>query len=535
MSTSLVSTAALIPYIGVLIVTSHLDGFDSDTLFNSMQEGGQGVFSLMVDPKNIVNVHHDGTPTFPMAPQERTVVVGQQLRVELNERSVSPIAGDVKVVWSNGFEGDTYHVQAEDLGTTLTAVAIFEGADMRPLEVTIECGPVILGPAPQIDRTMISVVGEARAEESFEVREYQNAYLYVDHSAFSTPIDSIDVAWIVDGEVIHEQTSITPCILNSELDLERLVAAATQVEVGEPETLELPDKLAQLPSALAELIMGQVLPGLDSVDDLTFVVPDADSHEHDVELPLAADAEAATEEVTVVDATTPFFTSIAQLPAGTAGSALSIEITSYAQGSESALIRVFAGIIGQGDSFALKPNAAVNIAEPRVGEEAWAKVKRKNFTPRPDTLKYQWLVNGEELVGETASTVDVIPEMRGRELSVLIEAIGKNAMTSTVEASLGVVTLGDAPEYLGEALEVLGKARVGKTLKLSFEHDFVLPFADSVEIQWMRGRTPIVGARGLKYEVALADVDEKLWARVLLRKLGHATAVLKTPKVRVKN
>ena len=81
----------------------------------------------------------------------------------------------------------------------------------------------------------------------------------------------------------------------------------------------------------------------------------------------------------------------------------------------------------------------------------------------------------------------------------------------------------------------MGKARVGRTVQLAFDHQFVLPEPDSVEIQWMRGREPIVGARGLSYQIGLTDVDEKLWARVLLRKLGHATTVLKSAKVRVKD
>jgi hypothetical protein len=51
----------------------------------------------------------------------------------------------------------------------------------------------------------------------------------------------------------------------------------------------------------------------------------------------------------------------------------------------------------------------------------------------------------------------------------------------------------------------------------------------------MRGKEIIRGARAMTYPVDLSDVDEKIWARVLLRRLGHATTVLKTPKVRIKS
>lgn len=587
-------------------MTSQFDGYESETLFNSMQEGGKGVFSLMVDLKKIVNVGEDLGSAFPLAAEakDRSVLVGQEVRVCLTERSVSPIAGDVKVVWSNGFEGDTYQVKPEDLGTNLTAVATFEGADMRPLEVTIECGPVVLAPAPEIDLARITVTGEGVSGDEhdlYALREYKQAHLYVDSTAFSTPVDSINVRWSVDGTLVGVEKGIEPKVLTSALDLERLVMA-TNEPPAETAIVELPQSIAELPDMLAQLLVGHTIPGLgempavsaDLTEDVmslfdgvavsevapksipagkTAVMTDGAPREsdqsagteqssgteqsrsdvaeivaqtpaqilaasepgHDAGVPVGAQLLVGSEELeAAVDVTDPFFTASVKLPQGVAGGALSVEITGVTSGTESATVKMFAGVIAAGQSYALKPNVAVRVAEPRVGEEAWAKVKRKNFVPAAETFAYQWLIGGQEIYGETESRVHVTPQMRGRELSVLIEVSGETAVTSTLEASLGVVGLGDAPEYLGDALEIVGKARVGKTLTLTMEHDFVYPDADSVEIQWMRGREPIVGARGLTYEVGIEDAEEKLWARVLLRKLGHASTVLKTSKVRVK-
>lgn len=563
-------------------MTGQLDGYESETLFNSMQEGGQGVFSLMVDLKNIVDF---GEPkNLNMAVVAREVLVGQELRLELNERSVSPEAGEIKVVWSNGFEGPTYHVRPEDLGTTLTATAIFEGADMRPLEVTIQCGPVVIAPAPTMDRSLITLTGARDASSdafsgvarevaggalsgalggaSFEsetipasgIREFEPACLYVDSRAFSSAVDSIDVTWFVGGEEAHTETGITPAVLTSQLDIERITTAHEPAPVQE---IPADTPIAELPNLLAELLGGTLMAGLGGGSSSAVLGAEAgvvasgqgegateDSTGHAFEsTERASDSDAVAvaslrdvepAEI-LVDVTEPFFAAQFIPPQGSAGTSLTVQITAHAQGAESAIVRLNGGWIGQGVAFQLKNAVAVRVADPRVGEAAWAKVKRRDFSPAAEKFTYQWLINGRDLEGETSSHLDVTPMMRGRELSVLIEVSGAKAMTSTLEASLGVVGLGDAPEYLGEDLAITGKPKVGKTLSVSnLEHEFILPEADSIEIQWMRGKELIPGERGMNHVVDLRDVDEKLWARVTLRKLGHASAVLKTPKVRVR-
>ncbi|MFD2841474.1 hypothetical protein ACFSYH_12985 [Populibacterium corticicola] len=555
-------------------MTAQFDGYESDTLFNSMQEGGQGVFSLMVDLKNIVEFDSDGVARFArnasavepaavsVAGPAREVLVGQEIRLSLTERSVSPIAGDLKVVWSNGYEGPTYHVRPEDLGKTLTATATFEGADMRPLEVTIECGPVVLASAPEIDRSYVTLTGDALGEQGAPdsgVREFSPAYLYVDSAAFSPAVDSIDVAWLIGGDEVAAETGILPQILDTNLDVTRVGASRNAVVRSEGEVLspmERFDLLASvedlegLPRIFAELLGGEVLPGgageaLDRVDHEVgkagVRIKDAGAlAASDGDAPEAVDlgqGESATFEPrkVFVDATQPFFTAVFTPPQGSGGNSLTARVTAHRQGAESAVFAVNAGWIGSGAAYSLRDGVAVRVATPRVGEEAWVKVKRKDFEPAAQTLSYQWCLNGQEIPGETESRIEVTPAMRGRELSVFIEASGANAMTTTLDASLGVVGLGDAPEYLGEELRIKGKPRAGEILKIVLEHEFVYPMPDSVEVQWMRGKEIIRGARAMTYPVDLSDVDEKIWARVLLRRLGHATTVLKTPKVRIKS
>ncbi len=549
-------------------MTAQFDGYESDTLFNSMQEGGQGVFSLMVDLKNIIEFDSDGVarftknvspvePAVPVQPS-REVLVGQEIRLSLTERSVSPIAGDLKVVWSNGYEGPTYHVRPEDLGKTLTATATFEGADMRPLEVTIECGPVVLADAPEVDRSYVTLTGDALGEQGAPdsgVREFSPAYLYVDSAAFTPAVDSIDVDWLIGGEDVAAETGILPQVLDANLDVTRVGALRNAVVRSEGEALtpmERFDLLASvenlegLPRIFAELLGGEVLPG--SAGDLSGNVGVAsdesaviDAHAPSIGNESSVGDNDHGESVereshqVFVDATQPFFTAVFTPPQGSGGNSLTARVTAHREGAEDAVFAVNAGWIGSGAAYSLRDGIAVRVATPRVGEEAWVKVKRKDFEPAAQTLSYQWCLNGQEIPGETQSRIEVTPAMRGRELSVFIEASGSNAMTTTLDASLGVVGLGDAPEYLGEELRIKGKHRAGETLKILLDHEFVYPAPDSIEVQWMRGKEIIRGERAMSYSVDLADVDEKIWARVLLRKLGHATTVLKTPKVRIKS
>ncbi|WP_435298563.1 hypothetical protein [Timonella sp. A28] len=427
-------------------MTAHFDGYDSETLFNSLQEGGQGIFSLMVDLGKVIDLAGDA-PSAPLTSSlpQRQVTVGQEVRVELSENSVSPAAGDVTVVWSNGAIGSSYQVTLEDVGTTLSATATFAGEDMQPLEVTIECGDVVLAPAPVIDRSAISIRSEAEVRDEGTpdtgIMELAPVMCELPIDAVSPAVEAVTARWLVGGQEIHSE---------------------------------------------------------------------------------------------IVEAHDDAFTTFFYPPQGSAGSSLSVELSVQEVGTEPANVVVNAGWIGEGNAIALKDTVEVQVTDPRVGDKVKARVKKSFFIPRAEELTYQWQVNGEDVDGGTSQSLRVNSMMRGRNLSVLVQASAPHVLDSTIEVHFGVVGLGDAPEYLGDPVRVKGTPQLGQTLRLSgFDADFVYPEADSVDIQWMRGKKPIKGARGLTYELRDVDRDEKVWARITLRKLGHASTVLQSRKKRI--
>ncbi len=502
--------------IGVLNVTSQFDGYESDTLFNSMQEGGQGVFSLMVDLKNVVDLgrpgqsaQQSGTTSNPIDATSgtvgRRVLVGQELRIELSERSVSPEAGDLTVVWSNGFVGPQYHVQPEDLGTTLSATATFAGQDMRPLEVTIECGPVVLAPAPTFDPQFVAIVGSKEPGESDVppngITEFAPVHLFVDHAAFSTPVDSLDVTWLIDGVEVYSQEGIVARTLTSSLELELLERdEAARSAVPQEETQpKIPGFLAEVlfgnakadtvggvtvvdftsdssaeppaPSELAAFLefasanVGSGLPlesELDALVDLAAPSStNSDTAEHNFPAESAASevdsnsaggssaegvfAETKVEEGGVEgprSVTQPFFTAQFTPPQSSHGSVLSVEITAHVSGADSLTKRINAGWIGQGKAFELRDNVSISVSDPRVGETAWVKAKARHFAPVADTLSYQWTLNGKIIEGATKPKLKVTKDMRGRELAVLVEASGERAMCWRCARVFGRATRG---------------------------------------------------------------------------------------------
>lgn len=180
-------------------MSTHFEGEDSNTLFNSLEEGGQGVFSLMVDPRQVIEVESAAAQTHA----DRPIRVGQELRVDIRPDSVSPRAKDVTVVWSNGFEGPSYQVRPEDVGTELFATARFAGQDMRPLEVKIECGNVMVGPPPVIEASALAVVSDEETVQALVPVE-----ISIPVHALSAPVAKISIDWLIDGEVFATEEDV---------------------------------------------------------------------------------------------------------------------------------------------------------------------------------------------------------------------------------------------------------------------------------------------------------------------------------------
>gem|GEM_PF-6731662 len=409
-------------------VTEHSDGYESETLFSSLQGEARNVFASLEQPEPMTDETADGAAelgadSLNAGPQDGT------------PQDAAPGTGE-------------NNTGAPDVTDTPDAKDFF--------------------PASTLDLAKVSILGTAEPAEGVVpdtgIAEERPVHVAVNADAFSPAVDSLDVAWLIGGVVVHETDGLEAHRVSNTLEL-----------VSSPET-----------------------GGDESAN------PDA------------------------------FFGATFTPVQGSAGASLSVELVGHRDGALPSVNRVSAGWIGQGTSITLKEDAVVTVSDPRVGEIATAKIKRTDFVPTATQLRFQWLSNDAEIEGATQRELLVTPSLRGRSLTLLVEADAPGALTSTVDVELGVVALGDAPEYLGETPRIKGSARVGEELRVAgFERDFIEPDAQSVEFQWMRGKESIPGARGKKYEVREADRGEKLWVRIVLRRLGHRSAVVRTDRVRV--
>lgn len=424
-------------------MTTHFDGEDSNTLFNSLEEGGQGVFSLMVDPRQVIAVEakspvaSTGAQKFEL---ERSIRVGQELRIDIRPDSVSPKANDVTVVWSNGFEGSEYQVQPEDVGTTLFATARFAGEDMRPLEVKIECGDVLVGPPPVIDTSQIVVVSDETL-----IQELVSLEVGIAAAAFSMPVESVQVAWLLDGVIVETREDI---------------------------------------------------------------LPDEDGTGYYAEFCPADES---------------------------AGQVLSVRVIGRAAGCEDGVVTINCGVVAPGREIQLSPQAKIRIREPRVGKKSKISFEPTEFEPVPQTLLFQWMINGEAVEGETKAKFRPNPAHRGRKLSVLVIAEHPGYLHTAVDVFLGVIAPGYEPEYYGEPLRLKGKAKVDGKLKVAnLDRNLFEPSPQVIEYQWMRAKEQIPGARRKSYSPTPDDLGSKVWARVYAKIDGHRTQVMQTNKIRIK-
>ena len=409
-------------------MTEHSDGYESETLFSSLQGEARNVFASLEQPEPMTDETADGAAelgadSLDAGPQDGT------------PQDAAPGTGE-------------NNTDAPDVTDTPDAKDFF--------------------PASTLDLARVSILGTAEPAEGVVpdtgIAEERPVHVAVNADAFSPAVDSLDVAWLIGGVVVHETDGLEAHRVSNTLEL------VSSPEAGGDESAN----------------------------------PDA------------------------------FFGATFTPVQGSAGASLSVELVGHRDGALPSVNRVSAGWIGQGTSITLKEDAVVTVSDPRVGEIATAKIKRTDFVPTATQLRFQWLSNDAEIEGATQRELLVTPSLRGRSLTLLVEADAPGALTSTVDVELGVVALGDAPEYLGETPRIKGSARVGEELRVAgFERDFIEPDAQSVEFQWMRGKESIPGARGKKYEVREADRGEKLWVRIVLRRPGHRSAVVRTDRVRV--
>ncbi|WP_169923872.1 nidogen-like domain-containing protein [Propionicimonas paludicola] len=154
------------------------------------------------------------------------------------------------------------------------------------------------------------------------------------------------------------------------------------------------------------------------------------------------------------------------------------------------------------------------------------------WSPTPDSLSYQWKLDGQPV--STASSYKVPSKSEGKPITLTVTAqkTGLTTVTSTVSAGTVLRVFSSQPTP-----KLSGTVKVGSTLTAK---PGTWSPAATLSYQWFRGSSAISGATKSKYKVQLADVGQKLSARVTASKAGYlgvtkASAATKTvPKVTMK-
>jgi beta-xylosidase len=133
---------------------------------------------------------------------------------------------------------------------------------------------------------------------------------------------------------------------------------------------------------------------------------------------------------------------------------------------------------------------------------------------------YQWLRDGEDITGATASTYTVTRSDLGREITVRVT--GEKALWpgSIATGSAGIVAL---PELGGLAPVIAGTAKVGSTLSTDSPWT-----GDGVHVtyQWARDGAAVPGATQRSYALTAADFGAVITVTATGSKDDHATSHL---------
>ncbi|MDI6908323.1 CHAP domain-containing protein [Nocardioides sp.] len=184
----------------------------------------------------------------------------------------------------------------------------------------------------------------------------------------------------------------------------------------------------------------------------------------------------------------------------------------------------------------VQPGQLRNLSAPTISGEAKVDssltLSPGTWNPEP-ALAFQWLADGQPIVGATGTTLDLGPELVGRVITAQVTATreGYEAVTAaaapTVPVAPGTFTVTTAPS-------LDGTARLGETLTV--DPGLFRPADAEVQVQWLRDGEPVPDATGTTYQISNLDLGTRLSARITLTSAGYTTTTLDTPRsARVKS
>jgi hypothetical protein len=146
-------------------------------------------------------------------------------------------------------------------------------------------------------------------------------------------------------------------------------------------------------------------------------------------------------------------------------------------------------------------------------------------------IQYSWIIDGVpvqtagHVVGEP-DVLNIVPSMAGKSVQLTVVA-SSEAQAPGTEVSAAAVTVGPAA-FTGVVWSngVTGKPAVGQELSVGTPQWDNSASQGALGYQWFRGTLAIGAATTSRYTVTVADVGQKLWAKVTLSAPGFTSVEL---------
>ncbi|MFE6967123.1 hypothetical protein ACFVAJ_18565 [Agromyces sp. NPDC057679] len=143
------------------------------------------------------------------------------------------------------------------------------------------------------------------------------------------------------------------------------------------------------------------------------------------------------------------------------------------------------------------------------------------WQPTPTTIRFQWLRDGQLIVGATAATFRQTAVDVGHMIDVRINGTKTGYRERAWVTATDIETVG-LDQFAGEDLpQVTGERRITKTLTVTRPTSWS-PLPAAVKYQWLRDGQLITGARAATYTQTVDDVGHVITVAVTATKVGVA-------------
>ena len=164
------------------------------------------------------------------------------------------------------------------------------------------------------------------------------------------------------------------------------------------------------------------------------------------------------------------------------------------------------------------------IGSVQVGQAIGFRVDA--YWPNNASLSYQWLRDGQAILGATGESYSVVVADYGHQLSLCVTA-KYSGYTTQATSSAATVKAGLAPEYTAT---ISGTAAVGETLTTPM----VTATGWTTTYQWLRNGEAISGATNPVYSLVPADANTNVSVRVEMSRPAYTTGTSTSAAVSVK-